>query len=111
MKRRSLTALARAKVFLELGGKCARCDRKIARGEPYHIDHVKPLSMGGADEAENFQILHVDCHAGKTRKESKSRAKADRNMKKHAGTVRPRNRIRSRGFGQWKDNTKYLERL
>ncbi len=61
------------------------CNRKIAHGEPWEVEHPKAIGLGGADDATNWAPAHVDCHAGKTRNDIRIMRKADRQMKAHAG--------------------------
>ena len=35
----------------------------------FHIDHIKPLSIGGNNDISNLQILCKGCHNSKTRSE------------------------------------------
>lgn len=95
--RRKLTPTARARIFLDAGGRCHLCSRKIAEGELWEAEHVQPLSMGGSDTPANMRPAHVDCHAGKTKAEAGPRAKADRNAKRAAGIKRPSRMAGSRG--------------
>jgi len=43
-------------------GRCAICKKKLVKR---HIDHVKPLSRGGAHEILNFQLLCPRCNLTK----------------------------------------------
>jgi 5-methylcytosine-specific restriction protein A len=83
--RPSFTSLQRATIFRDNDGRCHLCTRKIAPGEEWEVEHVKPRALGGSDTAENLKPAHVDCHAGKTRKERVVIAKADRALKRHVG--------------------------
>lgn len=42
-------------LYQQADGRCALCGKKIAFDE-MELDHIVPLSMGGADEVENLQI-------------------------------------------------------
>lgn len=99
--RRSLSSQARARVFLGADGRCHVCTRKIAPGEEWEVEHVVPLSMGGADTPANMHPAHRDCHRPKTAAEARVRAKADRAGKAHAGLKRKSRMAGSRGSG-WK---------
>lgn len=35
------------------------------------VDHVIPLSQGGADEPDNLRPIHTDCHRQKTAEEAR----------------------------------------
>lgn len=97
MTRRSLSKLQRVRVFDRAGGLCHLCGQKIHVGQRWDVEHVKPLSMGGADDDTNMAPAHVECHAVKTAEETTQRAKADRARARHLG-IRPAPQIQSRGF-------------
>ena len=84
--RPSWTAKQRAEIFRDAQGKCHLCDRKIAEGEPWHVEHPKARGLGGSDKQEDMRPAHVDCHAGKTKKDREIMSDADATMKKHFGT-------------------------
>lgn len=75
----------RARVFERHGGVCHISRRKIRPGEPWELEHVKPLSMGGAHRETNMAPALVAAHKEKTAKEAGIRAKADRIRAKHIG--------------------------
>lgn len=50
--------------FDQAGNCCLACGRSTRLS----IDHVRPLSMGGANSSTNIQILCVGCNARKSRK-------------------------------------------
>jgi 5-methylcytosine-specific restriction endonuclease McrA len=58
-------------------GKCACCG--VPLGENFHLDHIMPLALGGANEDKNMQLLTQRC-----------------NNQKH--TKHPIDFMRSRGF-------------
>ncbi len=89
MKRRRLTALQRTRVFDARGGVCHLCTRKIAVGEKWHIDHIKPLWLGGEDVGSNMAPVHTECHVEKTGDEHTVRAKGDRVRARHLGIKKP----------------------
>ena len=51
---------------------CASCGRAMYDNQ---LDHIVPLSEGGADDESNFQTLCVVCHKAKSSEEAKQRAK------------------------------------
>ena len=51
-----------AEVLAAAGGRCAMCG-----GPAHEVDHIVPLSRGGADDASNKQALCTRDHAAKTR--------------------------------------------
>lgn len=95
--RPSFTRFQRATIFRDNDGICHLCTRGIAPGEPWEVEHVKPRAFKGGDGPENLRPAHIDCHAGKTRKERVVIAKADRALKAHVG-LRPKRPWPSRKF-------------
>ncbi len=51
---------------------CCSCGRKLAT----EVDHIKPKSAGGGDEAENLQGLCKPCHTRKTYAEARGGSKS-----------------------------------
>ena len=47
-------------------GKCACCAEPL--GDNYHLDHIVPLALGGANKDENIQLLRAVCNLNKGRK-------------------------------------------
>ena len=47
--------------------KCAVCRKSIKRG--YHIDHIKPLALGGDNFPRNLQVLCPPCNHSKGKKD------------------------------------------
>ena len=41
-------------------GKCACCGLPL--GDNYHLDHIMPLALGGANEDSNIQLLRQSCN-------------------------------------------------
>ena len=99
-RRKSITRGLRLRVWTAANGKCHLCSRSIAPGEPWEIEHIKPISMGGRDDETNMAPAHVDCHKGKSKAEAPVRAKADAVGKKHAGIKKDAKgpKLQSRGF-------------
>ena len=48
------------KLFKLQRGKCACCGLPL--GEKYHLDHIMPLALGGANEDWNIQLLRQRCN-------------------------------------------------
>ena len=97
--RRYLRPAEKQELWEQQGCQCANpaCCAPLTLDE-VQWDHVRPLWAGGTNE-ENWQGLCAQCHAEKTRREATSRAKADRQGKKHRGeATRKGPPIRSRGF-------------
>lgn len=77
MKRRHLTPKAKAALWQHQGERCACC-REPLPITTAHADHMAPLWATGDNGTDNFQILCIFCHARKTKRESKARAKTKR---------------------------------
>lgn len=48
------------KLFEAQRGKCACCGLPL--GDNYHLDHIMPLALGGANEDWNIQLLRQHCN-------------------------------------------------
>lgn len=48
-------------------GRCACCGASLAFG--YHLDHIVPLALGGANEDRNMQLLTPACNTRKAAKD------------------------------------------
>ena len=101
-KRRSITTAMRLRVWAAHSGVCHLCKLPIhaERGEKWHVEHKKPLWLGGSDDESNMAPAHLDCHAPKTAKEAKDRAKITRQSAAHLGATTPKRKIASRGFAR-----------
>lgn len=51
-KRRALSKKERAVVYAKTGGLCHICGGEL--GKSWNADHVKPFSVGGGSEIDNF---------------------------------------------------------
>ncbi len=90
--RRSLSRLARIRVFDAAGGVCHLCGQKIHVGERWDVEHVRALSLGGADDESNMRPAHYACHKIKSAEEAPRKAKADRQRAAHLGIRKPSSR-------------------
>jgi 5-methylcytosine-specific restriction endonuclease McrA len=52
------------KLFKLQRGKCMCCGRAL--GKNYHLDHIMPIAMGGANEDWNIQLLRQKCNNQKS---------------------------------------------
>lgn len=60
----------RNRILQRDGHLCIPC---LFNGRPTtatQVDHVKPKSKGGADDADNLQSICADCHKAKTAQEA-----------------------------------------
>lgn len=55
-----------ARIFLERGGKCHVCKRKLYPGDEYQFDHIVALENGGSDADDNLAPCCSWCHKPKT---------------------------------------------
>lgn len=97
MTRLPITKAKRIRIFDAAGGICHLCQTKVHVGEPWQVEHVKPLHMGGADDETNMRPAHVHCHAEKSAAENTVRAKTDRVRARHLG-IRSPSKLKSAGF-------------
>lgn len=89
MKRRHISASERARIFRDAGGICHICGDKIDGGrEPWDVDHVVALEMGGDDHGDNLQPAHKSCHKAKTAGDMGQIAKATRMQQRAMGIPR-----------------------
>lgn len=56
-----------AEIMARDAGRCQLCGRKVAKTLPPHplsptLDHIVPLSRGGAHEPRNVQLAHWRCN-------------------------------------------------
>lgn len=102
MARRPLSMTARLRIFQDARGVCHICGDVIdGVRQPWDIDHVIPLALGGKDEPENMRPAHAACHRGagsKTSDDVKRIAKAKRVHAKHIGAVKPKRKMPYRRF-------------
>jgi hypothetical protein len=73
--RSRLTDQERAKLFLEKGGRCHRCTRKIMHGEKWYDEHVQSLGNAGTNAWENRAVTCVNCFPIKNAEDAKKLAK------------------------------------
>ncbi len=52
-------------VFARARGVCGICAVAIQSSEKWHVDHIVPLSKGGAHTYENTQPAHARCNLSK----------------------------------------------
>jgi 5-methylcytosine-specific restriction endonuclease McrA len=52
-------------VFDRAGGCCSMCGEALPE-KGWHLDHIVPLSQGGAHSYDNAQPLHSSCHGRKS---------------------------------------------
>ena len=94
--RRTISRLARVRVFDSYGGICHICRFRIQVGQAWDCEHIKPLWLGGEDTETNMAPAHKVCHRTKSADESPQRAKSNRVRAKHLG-IKKRS-----GFRGWR---------
>ena len=100
--RRKISPMKRLKVFEAASGRCHLCEQRIQIGQKWDVEHVRPLALGGADDADNMRPAHKDCHATKTKADAASWSKAKRCAAKHNGIKKPRTwRKPPPGYNAW----------
>jgi len=89
-KRRSMTPARRLRIFEEHKGVCVLCLNKIdGVREPWTIEHLICLGLGGADEDTNCGPAHETGRRDKDKLDVKAIAKAKRNKQRHLGIRKP----------------------
>lgn len=86
------------RIALRSEGYCQCCRREVVGKLRAEFDHVIPLIIGGEHRETNLQLLCNECHAAKTKRDVKIKAKASSIRKKHLGIKKPRTMTRWRKF-------------
>ena len=73
--RSTLSDQQRAKLFLERGGRCHRCTRKIMHGEKWFDEHVHSLGTGGGNDWRNRDLTCINCFPLKNAEDAGKQAK------------------------------------
>ncbi len=62
------TAAEIMKIFDSQRGLCASCEIKLFKSgkNKYHVDHITPLKLGGANDKYNLQCLCPKCNCSKS---------------------------------------------
>jgi 5-methylcytosine-specific restriction endonuclease McrA len=55
----------RNQLITKQSGKCAICDKPFLSMKDVTFDHIIPISKGGDDLLENFQLAHFKCNQSK----------------------------------------------
>ena len=63
-ERRKIQQLAprEQKLALKQKGRCRGCGVTLFNDEELHIHHLKPKKLGGTDEQDNLEVVHLYCH-------------------------------------------------
>ncbi len=100
-KRKPLTKLQRAKMFLDHNGTCVICGRPILHTEPWIDEHVRALELLGTNGMNNRGPAHVACARKKTDEEAPMMAKAKRQQANYLGAKKEATMPGSRN-SKWK---------
>src|SRR5260370_440643 len=93
-RRGTMSPARRLRIWEAHGGMCVLCAKKIdGVREPWTIEHIRALGLGGEDADENCGPAHEDCRRKKDKADVASIAKAKRVKAKHIGIRRSRNLI------------------
>jgi hypothetical protein len=68
-RERKVSDCLREAVLIACRGICGICG-EILGSDPIHIDHIVPVSKGGATEFENLQAAHARCNLRKGARQS-----------------------------------------
>lgn len=79
------------RIFQRYDGRCYLTGRKIRPGDPWELEHIKALKLGGENRESNMAPALVAAHKIKTADDRKILAKVDRLAKKQAG-IKPNRR-------------------
>ncbi|UOF79255.1 hnhc [Caudoviricetes sp.] len=101
-KREKLSPTKRLKLFERHKGLCGICGKEIRSGEKWISEHLRPLSLGGTNDASNLAPAHLACAEAKTlgpNGDLATAAKAKRAKMAALGIKRETGKkIQSRGF-------------
>lgn len=90
-------------IFQDHLGICHICGARIdGVREPWHLDHIIPLALGGEDTEANLAPVHAKCHATKTKGDVKTIAKAKRVHAKHHGAREAKSPLPGGRRSRWK---------
>lgn len=90
----------RLRIFRAADRICHISGLRIEATDPWDLEHVIPLSMGGEHREGNLRPALRDKHKEKSAREAGERAKADAAAKRHIGAVRPKATIKSPPFAR-----------
>lgn len=81
------------RVFEAYDRRCYLTFRPIARGDAWHVEHIKAICNGGENRESNLAPALVEPHKEKTRADRKLKSKSDRVRRKHHGIRRSKHPI------------------
>lgn len=98
--RKRMTPSRALRIWEAHAGVCVTCRRPIdGVREPWFVEHIRALELGGADDDANCGPAHYACKAGKDADDHHRAAKAKRAKRQVLGIQdQTRRKIRSAGF-------------
>lgn len=85
-RRRAMSPMRRLRIWEANGGRCILCSKKIdGVREPWTIEHLRALGLGGDDSDENCGPAHERCRREKDKNDVNAIARAKRRKAKHIG--------------------------
>lgn len=84
-------ARVRLRVFERAEGRCHRCNRKIAAGEKWTLEHLTALVNGGENREQNLGVTCDWCLFVKNAEDVAEKSRVARKRKKHLGLTESRN--------------------
>lgn len=98
--RERLTDQEKARLFVERGGQCFSCTRKV-RVEVWSVEHIIALENGGTNDWDNLSICCTNCKPAKDAADHAKAAKSRHVRTKHV--VPNSERDKRRGFRGWRN--------
>jgi 5-methylcytosine-specific restriction protein A len=83
--RRRISTRERVDIFKRCEARCHICQGRINTGDPWDVEHIIPLALGGDDYGDNLAPAHRRCHEEKTKQDATNTARAKRREAKHLG--------------------------
>ena len=81
--RERLTDADKARLFVERGGQCWRCTKRLRPGDRWIVEHLIALENGGTNDWENLGITGMCCKASKDARDHAQAGKQRRTATKH----------------------------
>lgn len=92
----------RLRVFDRCDGRCHRCNRKVAAGEKWTLEHLMAIILGGANRENNLGVTCDWCLPIKNAEDVAKKAKVARVRGKHLGLNRPKSTLPGSKGSKWK---------
>lgn len=90
-ERKALTPQQKARLFLERGGRCHRCRRKLGPSDKWTDEHVIALQNGGTNAWKNRDVCCGWCFKPKNREDAKKAARGRKVATRACGAHRAKN--------------------